>query len=103
MFTISQKRHRSGRLWRSLFQISTIVGIVVLGALLINILNQTFGYAAVKNKVEPASLAIDGVALERLEKEQLLIILEENVSRGLFRRFEFDRPMVDRTARMSMV
>ena len=41
----TEKRHQRGRFWRTIFQISIIVGIVVLGALLINILNQVFGYA----------------------------------------------------------
>ena len=36
---VIDKRHRLGRFWRVIFQISTIVGIVVLTALLINILN----------------------------------------------------------------
>jgi phosphate transport system permease protein len=92
-----EKRHQYGRLWRTIFQISTIVGIIVLGALLINILNQTFGYAAIVNTINPESLAVDGVPLEELDKAQLVLILEANVSRGLFRRFEYDLPMDDRT------
>ncbi len=93
----TEKRHRTGRIWRTVFQISTIVGIIVLGALLINILNQTFGYAAVKNSIEPESLAVDGLPLDQLSKDQLLLTLENNVSSGLFRRFEHDLPMADRT------
>jgi phosphate transport system permease protein len=92
-----EKRHKRGRFWRTMFQVSTIVGIVVLGALLINILNQTFGYAAVENNINPEDLAIEGVALEQLNKDQLLGVLKANVSRGLFRRFESDLPVVDRT------
>jgi phosphate transport system permease protein len=92
-----QKRHRSGLLWRTIFQISTVVGVIVLIALLLNIINQSFGYAAVRNKVEPAALAVDGVPLEQLSKEQLRVILQDNVSAGLYRRIESEEPLEDRT------
>ena len=36
-----------------MLQASTVVGIVVLMALLLNIMNGAFGYAAVQNKVDP--------------------------------------------------
>ncbi|HEY45724.1 MAG TPA: phosphate ABC transporter permease PstA [Anaerolineae bacterium] len=91
------KRHRLGRFWRVIFQISTIVGIVVLTALLINILNQTFGLAAVQNEIEPEALAIDGAPLEELTKAQLVDILQSNVSEGLFRKLENDQSFERRT------
>jgi phosphate transport system permease protein len=92
-----QKRHRLGRMWRLVFQISTIVGIIVLTALLLNILNQTFGFAAVQNEIEPEALAVEGVPLEELSKDQLVTILSANVSSGLYRRLESDQPFSNRT------
>jgi phosphate transport system permease protein len=91
------KRHRSGQFWRIVFQLSTIVGIVVLTALLINVLNQTFGLAAVQDAIEPETLAIDGVPLEELDKAQLVEILQTNVSNGLFRKLANDRPFDERS------
>jgi phosphate transport system permease protein len=91
------ERHRSGLIWRLIFQVSTIAGVVVLTALLLNILNQTFGLAAVENRVEPAALAVDGVPLEELGKDQLVGVLQANISEGLFRRFEHDQPFAERS------
>jgi phosphate transport system permease protein len=91
------KRHQVGRFWRAIFQLSTIVGIVVLTALLINVLNQTFGLAAVQDAIEPETLAIDGVPLEELDKAQLVEILQTNVSNGLFRKLANDRPFDERS------
>jgi phosphate transport system permease protein len=88
-----EKRHRVGRMWRQIFQVSTVIGIIVLSALLFNILNQTFGLAAVEAEIDPA---IEGVPLEDLAQEQLIGILEANVSKGLFRRFESEQPLVER-------
>lgn len=59
-------RHRRGTIWQILFQISTIIGIIALVALLYNITNQAFGLVAVQNKVEPGSLVL------AIEEERLL-------------------------------
>jgi phosphate transport system permease protein len=91
------RRHRSGSLWHLIFQASTVVGIIALTALLYNIANQSFGLAAIENQVEPETLAVEGVPLEDLDKENLILILESNVSAGLMRRFESDQPFSERT------
>jgi phosphate transport system permease protein len=90
-------RHRTGAIWNRIFQISTVVGIIVLAALIYNIADSSFGLAAVEVSIDPESLAIDGVPLEELPKDSLIIILQENVSKGLFRRFENDMPFEQRT------
>lgn len=51
-------RHRSGSIWRRVFQTSTVVGIVALLALLYNIGNQAFGLVAVQNENEPEALVL---------------------------------------------
>ena len=72
-------------MWRIIFQLSTLIGILTLTALLFNILNSTLGYVAFEDKVDPETLAVNGVPLEELSKEELVRILQENVSAGLFR------------------
>jgi phosphate transport system permease protein len=90
-------RHRLGGIWLLIFQISTIVGIVALTALLLNIVNGAFGYVVIENEIDPAALAVDGAPLEELEKETLVGILQQNVSKGLFRRLENDLPFSERS------
>lgn len=90
-------RHRAARVWQVVFQASTIIGIIALTALLYSIVNQSFGLVAIQNQVDPKALAVDGVPLEKLSKEQLVQILQENVSQGLFRRLESDQPFAERT------
>ena len=51
-------RHRRGSAWQLAFQVSTIIGIIALIALLYNITNQAFGLVAIQNKVEPSSLVL---------------------------------------------
>jgi len=59
-------RHRTGTLWRVLFQVATIVGIIALVALLYNITNQAFGIVAVQSEIEADSLVLE------LQEERLL-------------------------------
>ena len=91
------KRHRYGKVWRSLFAASTLIGLLALGTLLLTIINDSFGYVAMQNKIEPETLALAGVPLEELPKEELLRILQENISAGLIRRFERDLPFEERS------
>jgi phosphate transport system permease protein len=91
------RRHRSGRAWRIIFQISTVVGLIALATLLLTIINDSFGYMALENQVEPETLAVNGVPLEELPKEELVRILQENISAGLFRRFERDLSFEERS------
>jgi phosphate transport system permease protein len=91
------KRYRIGSVWRIAFQVSTIVGLIALTTLLLTIINDSFGYVAMENKVAPETLAINGIPLEDLPKEELVPILQESVSAGLFRRFERDQPFEERS------
>jgi phosphate transport system permease protein len=92
-----ERRNRRGKVWRTVFQISTIVGIVVLFALLVNIVNDAFGYVAIENRVDPATLTPEGRGLDELSKADLIAILEGNISAGLFRRLENDQSLGQRS------
>ncbi len=97
MSQLVARRRRKASIWQSLFALSTAIGIVMLALLLYNVINESFGYVATASTVDPDSLAINGVALQDLSKEQLVTILESNVSKGLMRRFERDQPFAERS------
>ena len=90
-------RNRRGSTWRWLFQLSTIIGIIALTALLLNIMNSAFGYVALEAKVDPATLAVNGVALEDQSKEQLIELLKSELSSGAFNKLEKDQPFAERS------
>jgi phosphate transport system permease protein len=101
------RRRRIGDVWASAFLASILVGIVALLALLFNILDSAFGYVAVQNTVDPASIvaavATDGGDvgpdrdLSELPKEALIAVLADHVSAGLMRRYEAERPLAERS------
>ena len=90
-------RHRSGKIGRFLFQASTVVGILALLALIFNVINGAFGYAALEYRVDPKTLARDGVSLEEQTKEQLVATLKSKISSGAFNKLEKDQPFADRS------
>lgn len=56
--TFIERRKRGGFIWQTLFQAATVIAILALIALLYNIINGSFGYVIVQNKVDPASLVL---------------------------------------------
>ena len=92
-----QGRSRTGAIWRGVLQASTIVGIIALTTLLLNVVNGAFGYVALEARVEPAALAVEGVPLERQSKEQLITVLQSNLSSGAFNKLERDQAFAERS------
>lgn len=91
------RRQRRGRGWQAIFQACTLIGIVALLALLYNIGDHCFGYVAIRNAVEPETLAVAGVPLEAQAPDQLAGLLTNRLSAGLIRRFNTEKPLADRT------
>jgi phosphate transport system permease protein len=52
------RRHRAAKIWQLVLQASTIIGIIVLAALLLNIIDGAFGYVANQNTVESQDLVM---------------------------------------------
>lgn len=90
-------RHRIGKAWHLIFQASTIIGILVLTVLLLNILDGAVGYVALEARVDPATLAVNGVPLEDLNKAELVRILQENISPGAFNKLSDEKSFENRS------
>jgi phosphate transport system permease protein len=92
-----KQRHTFGNIWKTVFRISTWVGIVALTVLLLNIINSAFGFIALENSIAPEELAINDISIERLHKTDLVFILKEHVSPGLIRRLESEMSWDERS------
>jgi len=57
--TFVKRRRRIGALWRSLFLLATTLGVIILMVLLLSIIDDSMGYAAVRYKLEPHDLVVD--------------------------------------------
>lgn len=89
-------RTRTGKLWQVMFLFATIIAIVTLTMLMVNIVDSIFGYAVIESKIDPATLAIEGVALEDQSADQLVELLRSNLSSGAFNKLENERSFENR-------
>jgi phosphate transport system permease protein len=90
-------RNRKGALWHVLFQASTVVGIIALIALVLNIIDSAFGYVAFEARVDPDTLAVDGVPVEDQSKEQLVALLQSTLSSGAYKKLENEKAFANRS------
>lgn len=93
-----QRRNRSGRVWTGIFQVATAIGILALITLLVTIINQSFGYVHYEADVDPDTLRVDGLPLEEQSKEQLMSVLQENISTGAYNKIDRDKPFAERSS-----
>ena len=91
-----RRRNLSGKVWTGIFQFSTLIGIVALATLLVNIINQSAGYVHYEAKIDPDTLRVDGIPLEEQSKEQLLSVLQSNLSSGAYNKLDRDKPFTGR-------
>jgi phosphate transport system permease protein len=90
-------RERAGLAWQVVFQASTIFGILALVALLLNIMDGAFGYVALEAKVDPDTLALNGIPLEEQTTEQLTALLQSEFSSGAFNKLNNEKPFSERS------
>jgi phosphate transport system permease protein len=88
-------RRAAGARWRLAFAAALVAGLVALATLALTIADDTAGYVVYEFTVDPATLA--DRPLEELTKDELVAIVQANVSRGLFRRLERDMPFAERS------
>jgi phosphate transport system permease protein len=89
------KRQVVGKIWHGVFFFSTLVAIVALSILLITIINQAFGLVVLEYRVDPASL-IDK-PLEEATKDELTIIIRDNLKSNRVRTLEREKPLEERS------
>lgn len=98
------RRQRVGELWKTLFLAATAVGIIALLALLYNVVNESFGYVALKDKIAPAALMAayygEGAApatLAEASTADKLAMLTANISAGRARALNAAQPLETRS------
>lgn len=89
-------RRARGAVWRWLFAGALAFGILALATLLCTVVDGAFGLAVYEHSVDPRELS--DRSLEELSQPELVEIFRANVSAGLFRRYDRERPLAERSA-----
>jgi phosphate transport system permease protein len=88
-------RYRKAWGWEMLFLSSLLIAILALSALFLTVINDAFGYVAYEYKKDPAT--ISEKPLDELNREELLAILQSNLSRGAYGKLDNEKPMDTRS------
>jgi phosphate transport system permease protein len=88
-------RYRSASIWQTIFLSALLIAIVSLTALIYNVVDGAFGYIAYEYKKAPTEFTSTPVA--ELTKDELLVILKENLSKGAYNKLEAEELMAERT------
>lgn len=89
-------RQRVGKIWQSVLLACTILGIIVLGLLLFNIINDAFGGVAVQSVV-PEEEIFTNRDPASLSQAELIAILEEHLRSRILRNLEREQPLIERS------
>jgi phosphate transport system permease protein len=88
-------RYRKGWVWQVVFLTSLLIAILSLSALILDVVDNAFGYVAYEFKKDPA--LVTDKDLDDLDREELLALLQENLSRGAYNRLDNEGPMERRS------
>jgi phosphate transport system permease protein len=88
-------RYRTAWVWQFVFLSALLIAIVSLSALLLNVADGAFGYVAYEFKKDP--LTISEKPLDELNKDELITILQTNLSRGAYNKLDNEKPIANRS------
>jgi phosphate transport system permease protein len=98
-------RNRAASVWQIVFLLATILCVALLLILLVKIVNDAFGFVAIQNEIDPHELiakyapdAAPNTRLAELPPATLTLIFKDNVSAGLYRRYDREKKFEERTA-----
>ena len=92
-------RHRAEKLWSGGLFFSTLLGVLFLVLLLVKIVNDSFGYMVVEYGVSPNAMAVNGIPVWDLPKEDQVLFLQENISPGRYKKLMKENALLERSQR----
>ena len=92
-----KKRKNRGLFFQGFFICATILSVLFLIILLVSIIDQVFGYAALVDERPLSSFSLQVDSLNELSREQLITLANENISSGILRKIEYDKPIQQRS------
>ncbi|MCL4272776.1 MAG: phosphate ABC transporter permease PstA [Anaerolineales bacterium] len=88
-------RYRKAWVWQVLFLSALLIAILSLSALILDVVDGAFGYVAYEFKNDPTLFTEK--PLDDLNKDELLTVLQENLSRGAYNKLNEEKIMEQRS------
>lgn len=90
-----EQRQKKATIWKALFRLSTLVGVVALAILIISIVNQAFGLVAIEDTNDRN--AFISTSIKEVSKTELIQLIETNLSTNRVRTLDREEPLVERS------
>jgi phosphate transport system permease protein len=88
------RRYRTAWVWQVVFLSALLIAILSLSALILDVADSAFGYVVYEFKNDPA--LVSEKPLDDLNKEELIALLQANLSRGAFNKLNNETAMEKR-------
>lgn len=88
-------RYRNAAIWQAIFMSSLLIALISLTALLYNVVDGVFGYTAFEYKKDPVQFT--SKSLVDLTRQDLLVILKENLSSAAYKKLDNEQAMETRS------
>ncbi|MCC6261772.1 MAG: phosphate ABC transporter permease PstA [Anaerolineales bacterium] len=88
-------RYRVASIWQSLFLFALLIAVLSLTALMYNVIDGAFGYIAYEYKNDPSEFT--STPVNELTQEELLTILQSNLSSGAYKKLNNEQAMQTRS------
>ncbi|MDO9120735.1 MAG: phosphate ABC transporter permease PstA, partial [Anaerolineaceae bacterium] len=90
-----EQRQKKATIWKALFRLSTLVGVVALAILIISIVNQAFGLVAIEDTNDRSGFI--STSIKEVSKTELIQLIETNLSTNRVRTLDREEPLVERS------
>jgi phosphate transport system permease protein len=90
-----EQRQKKATIWKALFRLSTLVGVVALAILIISIVNQAFGLVAIEDTNDRNGFI--STSIKEVTKTELIQLIETNLSTNRVRTLDREEPLVERS------
>jgi phosphate transport system permease protein len=94
-YSALRKRYLVASIWQTVFLSALLIAIISLGALIYNVIDGGFGYVAYEYKNPP--IEFTSIPVAELTQEELLVILQENLSSGAYKKLDNEQKMETRS------
>ncbi|PKN90468.1 MAG: phosphate ABC transporter, permease protein PstA [Chloroflexi bacterium HGW-Chloroflexi-7] len=92
-----ENRQKKASIWKALFRLSTLVGVIALVILILSIVNQAFGLVAIEDTNDRSDYI--STSIKEVPKTELIQLIETNLSKNRVRTLDREKPLLERSRR----
>jgi phosphate transport system permease protein len=90
-----ENRQKKAAIWKALFRLSTLVGVIALAILILSIVNQAFGFVAIEDTNDRKGFI--STSIKEVSTPELIQLIETNLTKNRVRTLDNEKPLLERS------